>query len=65
MAANSSFSTRALAAKPAPAAAGEAPQDGPNRIRVGGNVQSTKILVKVTPIYPRAAKEAHIEGRCA
>lgn len=34
----------------------------PQRIRVGGNVQSAKIVRKPLPFYPEAAKSAHIEG---
>jgi TonB family protein len=32
------------------------------RIRVGGNVQSTKIISKPAPVYPALAKSAHIQG---
>ena len=32
------------------------------RIRVGGNVQQTKLLVQPRPIYPPDAKAAHISG---
>src|SRR5205085_4529888 len=34
----------------------------PGKIRVGGNVQSTKLIVKVTPPYPADAKKARIQG---
>ena len=34
----------------------------PKRIRVGGNVQATKITNKVTPVYPHDAKLAHVQG---
>jgi TonB family protein len=34
----------------------------PQRIRIGGNVQSAKIISKPLPLYPDAAKKAHIEG---
>lgn len=34
----------------------------PDRIRVGGNVQSSMIVNKVPPIYPAAAKAAGIQG---
>ena len=37
-------------------------QEQPKRIRVGGNVQSAKLIHKVTPSYPREAKEARIQG---
>ncbi len=35
--------------------------DGP-RIRVGGNVQSAKLVTKVPPLYPPLAKQARIQG---
>ena len=35
----------------------------PQRIRVGGNVQSAMILRRVMPVYPPDAKAAHIQGR--
>jgi protein TonB len=31
-------------------------------IRVGGNVQASKLLNRVSPIYPKEAKEAGVEG---
>jgi len=34
----------------------------PTRIRVGGNVQQAKLLVKVQPVYPLEAKQQGIEG---
>ena len=34
----------------------------PPRIRVGGNVQSVRIVKKVTPVYPPLAKQARIQG---
>ena len=37
-------------------------QGGPTRIRVGGNVQQAKLLVKVMPVYPPEAKAQGIEG---
>jgi hypothetical protein len=39
-----------------------APTNGPTRIRVGGNVASSKITHLVRPVYPQAAKAAHISG---
>jgi len=33
-----------------------------SRIRVGGNVQQSKLLVKVQPVYPPLAKSAGVEG---
>jgi len=38
-------------------------QAGPPRIRVGGNVQQAKLLVKVQPVYPAEAKAQGIEGQ--
>lgn len=41
----------------------DAASGGPSaRIRVGGNVQQAKLVTKVTPVYPVAAKEQRIEG---
>ena len=34
----------------------------PPRIRLGGDIQAAKLLNKVQPIYPAAAKDAGIEG---
>jgi TonB family protein len=34
----------------------------PERIRVGGNVQATKLLKQVKPVYPESAKAQGIEG---
>lgn len=39
-------------ASPAPAA----------KIRVGGNVQQTKLVKKVTPTYPPEAKQQRVQG---
>lgn len=41
---------------------GEPRQPGPRRIRVGGNVQSTKIVNMVKPVYPPEAKAQGREG---
>jgi TonB family protein len=38
------------------------PQPDPTRIRVGGNVQQAKLLVKVNPVYPPEAKAQRIQG---
>ena len=35
---------------------------GPNKIRVGGNAQQTKLLVKAQPVYPAEAKAKGIQG---
>ena len=32
------------------------------RIRVGGNVQSAKMIRQVQPVYPQIAKTAHVQG---
>jgi outer membrane biosynthesis protein TonB len=34
----------------------------PQRIRVGGNVQASNLISKVTPAYPTEAKTAHVQG---
>ena len=36
--------------------------EGPQRIRVGGNVQATKLLRQVRPAYPETAQAQGIEG---
>jgi TonB family protein len=42
---------------------GVTPQpDPPQRIRVGGNVQSANLLIKVQPAYPPLAKQSRIQG---
>ena len=38
----------------------KAPQSMP--IRIGGNIQESKLIYKVDPIYPKAALEARIQG---
>jgi len=35
---------------------------GPKRIRIGGEVQSPKIIEKIPPVYPAQAKAAGIQG---
>jgi len=42
---------------PRPAATGT-----PQRIRVGGNVQATKLLASINPVYPPGAEAAGVEG---
>jgi TonB family protein len=34
----------------------------PQRIRVGGNVQASNLVKKVTPVYPPLAKQARMQG---
>ena len=34
----------------------------PSRIRIGGNVQQTKLVSKPNPVYPLEAKQAHVQG---
>jgi protein TonB len=34
----------------------------PQRIRVGGNVQSAMIIRKTSPVYPQLAKSARVQG---
>lgn len=38
------------------------PAATPNRIKVGGDVQSASLLKQVTPDYPGIAKSAHVSG---
>jgi TonB family protein len=47
-------------AMPAPSA--DANPTPPARIRVGGNVQQTKLISQPRPVYPPEAKQAHIQG---
>ncbi len=51
----------APAAPLAPPAPSEPPMP-PQPVRVGGNVQQANLIVKVTPMYPPDAKQAHIQG---
>jgi protein TonB len=38
------------------------PKEAPKRIRVGGQVQSAKMIRQVQPVYPQIAKSAHVQG---
>lgn len=38
------------------------PPAGVKQIRVGGNVQASKLVLKPSPVYPEAAREARIQG---
>ncbi len=40
-----------------------APSAGPGRIRLGGTVQSAKLISQPRPSYPAEAKQAHIQGK--
>jgi len=42
--------------------AGEGTADGPKRIRVSGNVQASKMVKMVRPVYPPEAKAAGVQG---
>lgn len=44
------------------AASSAASNTPPSRIRVGGNVQSAKLIHKVPPIYPATAKQDRVQG---
>ena len=44
-------------------AQGFPPTDGVQRIRVGGNVQSTNLITKIPPMYPPEAKRDRVQGR--
>ncbi len=46
----------------APASAKSAEKPKPTRLRIGGNVQAARILKKVQPVYPDAAKTSSVEG---
>jgi hypothetical protein len=39
-----------------------APAGGPTRIRIGGNVQSAKLVNKVAPLYPLECKKEGVSG---
>lgn len=50
-------------AAPPPPPVKEAPKPvTPKQIRVGGNVQSAKLIKRPTPVYPPLAKQARISG---
>jgi TonB family protein len=51
-----------VAQSPANAVSPRAPQGEAQRIRVGGNVQRTKIINMVRPVYPPVAKATGIQG---
>jgi TonB family protein len=38
------------------------PQEGPQKIRIGGAVESAKLIKKVNPVYPPEAKAQRIQG---
>jgi TonB family protein len=46
----------------APAPAIPPPAPGVQRIKVGGNIQATKLINKAAPVYPPLAKAARISG---
>jgi TonB family protein len=45
--------------KPLPSSA---PNGKPSRLRLGGDVEAAKLITKVQPVYPEAAKSAGIDG---
>ncbi len=45
-----------------PAASADTSANPPSRIRVGGNVQQTKLISQPRPVYPPEAKAARIQG---
>lgn len=47
---------------PPPPPPGTPIPDGPNRIRIGGNVQAAKLINAVAPIYPPDCKAEKVEG---
>lgn len=51
------------AANPPPLGTTQPPLPRVTRIRIGGNVQGAKIVHQVQPVYPQAAKDAHISGK--
>lgn len=52
-----------IAPPPPPPPKAEPPKaTGPTRVRMGGNVQSAKLMHEVEPEYPMLAREARIQG---
>jgi TonB family protein len=51
-----------VVAKAPPAAPRDTRSGPPRRIRVGGNVQATKLVHQVNPVYPERAQEQGIQG---
>jgi TonB family protein len=51
-----------LPAEPAAVESSSQPEQTPQRIRVGGNVQAMNLIEKVRPVYPPLAKQARIQG---
>lgn len=39
-----------------------AANDAPKRVRVSGNIQAAKLLKRVSPVYPKEAKAAGVQG---
>jgi len=50
---------------PKPAVVGVAPPPAPQRLRVGGNVQPTKLIFKSEPVYPPDLQQLGVEGTVA
>jgi TonB family protein len=53
----------ASADHPAAQAGDQKASDSPKQIRVGGETQEQKLVKKVTPAYPKEAKEKRIQGK--
>jgi TonB family protein len=53
---------RKPAGVPAAALAARAAAGPPQRIRVGGHVQATKLLIRVAPVYPPDLESAGVQG---
>jgi TonB family protein len=51
-----------VVAKATPAAPPDTRSGPPSRIRVGGNVQATKLVHRVNPVYPERAQAQGIQG---
>jgi TonB family protein len=65
LAATAVFSQDTQQEPPAQGSAADSSQSnspGPRPVRVPGNVASAMLIHRVTPLYPAAAKEQHIEG---
>jgi protein TonB len=59
----SAVPSTATAAPPPPPKKEEKKEAAPQRIRVGGNVQSAKLVKQAKPLYPPLAKQARIQGK--
>ena len=57
-----SISESVVVGAPKPAVTGVAPAPGPQRIRVGGNVQPSRLISRTEPAYPPELQQLGIQG---